>query len=424
MFFGGGGFPGGFGGGGGGHSHGHGGPVDNDEYYETLGVSKEASGAELKKAYRKLAIKHHPDKGGDEAKFKEVSEAYDVLSDPEKKELYDQYGKEGVQQGGGGGGRSPDDIFSMFFGGGGGRRERGPQKSKDISHALKIKLDDLYNGKKFKLAITRKRVTYPPGMSKSEAASTCSTCGGQGAVLKVKQLGPGMLQQVQVACPDCGGQGKKFKAGVKVNKERKVLEVNVEKGMKHGQKITFSGESDEAPGLLPGDVIFVVQMEEHALFRRKGADLLIEKEISLAETLCGFSFPIKHLDGRTVTIHNTGGQVLKPNSLRCIQNEGMPVHKDPFRKGRLFIVFRVKFPTKLSDTQIKVIASALNYKLPAAPVESMDEDQVSCELDGREADPEEIGRVAAASQQGNAYDSDDEAGGAGGDGQRVQCAQQ
>lgn len=115
MFFGGGGFPG----------HGHqAGPVDNDEYYELLGVSKDASAAQIKKAYRKMAIKHHPDKGGDEATFKSVSEAYDVLSDPEKRETYDKYGKEGLENGGG---RSPDDIFNMFFGGGSrrGGRSRG-----------------------------------------------------------------------------------------------------------------------------------------------------------------------------------------------------------------------------------------------------------------------------------------------------------
>ncbi|RHY63694.1 hypothetical protein DYB35_006476 [Aphanomyces astaci] len=124
--------------------------ADNSAYYETLGVPKTASAADIKKAYRKLALKNHPDKGGDPELFKDITVAYEVLSDPEKRELYDKYGEEGLQQGGGGG-HPGADIFSQMFGGGGGR-PRGPQRGEDLTHPLKVSLEDLYNGKTVKLA--------------------------------------------------------------------------------------------------------------------------------------------------------------------------------------------------------------------------------------------------------------------------------
>jgi len=208
MFFGGGGFPGGFG-----EHPGASREVDNSEFYELLGVSKNASPSEIKKAFRKAAIKHHPDKGGDEATFKKISEAYDCLSDPEKKELYDRYGKEGLEQGGGAAGNA-EDIFSMFFGGQGGRRgPSGPKKGENLVHALNVTLEDLYNGKTKKIAITRKRVTYPDGMSAENAVNVCSTCKGRGVVVKMHQIGPGMIQQMQQKCPACGGAGKSYKEG-------------------------------------------------------------------------------------------------------------------------------------------------------------------------------------------------------------------
>ena len=247
----GGGFPGGPGGPGGDEDR------DTEEYYNVLGVSKNATGPEIKKAFRKLAMQHHPDKGGDEQQFKEISEAFEVLSDPEKRELYDKYGKEGLQHGGGGGGA--DDVFNMFFGGGGrGRASRGPKKGESVMHQLNVTLDNLYNGRTFKLAVNRQRVKYPEGMDPSEAAKTCERCNGHGVVMQVRQLRPGFLQQIQTNCEACDGNGKTFVSGVKTFKEKKVLEVHVDKGMRHGQKIVFSGEADESPGVLPGDIVFVL----------------------------------------------------------------------------------------------------------------------------------------------------------------------
>ena len=252
------------------------GPVDTTKLYETLEVSKEASQKEIKKAYFKLSKMHHPDKGGDEHKFKEVSAAYEILSDPEKRSKYDQYGLEGVSDEGGPGG-GHDDLFSMFFGGGrgGGGRSRGPRKGPSLNHPLKCTLEDLYNGKTVKLAIHRKVIVGE--------SSECSKCRGQGAVMEVRQIGPGMITQMQRACPACGGEGHI----AKTKNERKVLEVGVEKGMKHNTKITFRGMADEKPGMEPGDINFVVQELDHDLFKRKGADLLLSKEISLNQALTG-----------------------------------------------------------------------------------------------------------------------------------------
>merc|ERR1712054_550480 len=144
-------------------------PADTQEYYDILGVTKEATSAQIKKAYRKLAIKNHPDKGGDPEKFKKISVAYDTLSDPEKKELYDKYGKEGVEQGGGAE-RS---------------RDRGPRKGKDVVHPLKVSLEDLYNGKIVKISVNRQRIKCPKGMDKSSAVKMCTQCDGRGAVVQV-----------------------------------------------------------------------------------------------------------------------------------------------------------------------------------------------------------------------------------------------
>jgi DnaJ family protein A protein 2 len=169
----------------------------------------------------------------------------------------------------------------MFFGGGrGGRRSQGPRKSPSVQHPIKVSLEDLYNGKTVKLAINRKVVVGE--------AKNCETCKGQGMVMEVRQMGPGMITQVQRPCSKCGGQGNT----AETKSERKVLEVLVEKGMVNNQKITFRGMADELPNMEPGDIQFVIQVKEHELFKRKAADLLVTKEVSLNQALTGFSVSI------------------------------------------------------------------------------------------------------------------------------------
>jgi DnaJ homolog subfamily A member 2 len=253
-------------------------PVDSTKLYETLEVEKTATAKEIKKAYFRLSKLHHPDKGGDEHKFKEISAAYEILSDPAKRQQYDKYGLEGVDDDDGAAARG-EDLFSMFFGGGrgGGGGRQGPAKGPSINHPIKVSLEDLYNGKTVKLAINRKIIVGE--------VTQCSKCKGQGAIMEVRQIGPGMITQMQRTCPDCSGQG----STAQTSSERKVLEVHIERGAAHNSKVTFSGAADEVPGVEPGDVHFIIQEKEHDLFKRKGADLLLTKDISLNQALTGFS---------------------------------------------------------------------------------------------------------------------------------------
>lgn len=398
--------------------------ADTQEYYDILGVDKDTSSAQIKKAFRKLALKHHPDRGGDEEIFKKMTEAADVLTDDDKRSLYDKGGKDAVEQGesrGGGGG----DPFSQMFGGGGGRGRGGPKKGKDMMHALQITLEDCYNGKIRKLAITRDKLCEEcDGRGGAEGCeTTCSGCDGHGIVIKVMQLGPGMLQQVQAHCDDCGGKGKAINAklrcktcrGNKVAKERKVLEVAIDKGAKNKQKVKFTGESNAAPGVLPGDVVFVLQVKDHARFTRKGHHLFMKKTITLKDALCGCSFVVEHLDGRKLLISTDPGATIAADSKKMVEGEGMPMHGNPFVKGNLVITFEVEFPKKIDPK----VSKKLLALLPG-------DNQTTEETEDMEPCGLQMFNAAAAAQEyennKSAYDSDDEDE-EGGGGQRTQCAQ-
>merc|ERR1719412_2833025 len=259
--------------------------ADTTAFYKTLEAEKGASEPEIKKAYRKLAVKHHPDKGGDPEKFKEITRAYEVLSDPEKRRIYDERGEEGLE---GGGGR----------GGGGGRRR---QKTKDVMQPLKVTLEQLYSGATKKMAITRQVI------DKKKGVQECRECDGRGVTVEVIRMGP-MIQQMQSSCSHCGGQGKSFRT----KQEREVLEVHVQKGSPDNHKVVFREMADEHPDADAGDVVFVLKQQEHAEFKRKGADLFVERKISLVEALCGFSMELTHLDGRKLLVKTSPGEIVKP----------------------------------------------------------------------------------------------------------------
>jgi len=300
MFFGG--FPGMDGPGGKSGGRGNSKPADTTKFYKLLEVDKSASDAEIKKAYRKLAVKHHPDKGGDPETFKEITRAYEVLSDSEKRAKYDKFGEEGLEGGGGGG--DPSDIFDAFFGGGGRRGGGGGkkrQKTKDVVQPLKVTLEQLYAGTTKKMAITRSVI------DKKKGVTECRSCDGRGVKVEVVRMGP-MIQQMQSTCGACGGQGRSFST----IKEREVLEVVVQKGSTDGHKIPFREMADEHPDADTGDVVFVCQQQEHPVFKRKGADLFVEKRISLVEALCGFSLDITHLDGRKLLVKTAPGEIVRP----------------------------------------------------------------------------------------------------------------
>jgi len=405
---------------------------DNTKYYAMLGVDKAATPDEVKKAYRKMAIKNHPDKGGDPEKFKEISQAYDVLSDPEKREIYDQYGedaiKEGMGGGGGHGGVNPFDIFESFFGGGGGggrSRGGGRRKGEDVAHPIKVTLEDLYKGNTKKLSLSKNVIcTQCKGVgSKSGNTGRCNGCQGTGMKVTIRQIGPGMVQQMQSVCPECRGNGQVIQEkdkcpqcrGNKVIQEKKILEVNIEKGMTHGQKITFQGEADEAPDTLPGDVILILQQKEHPVFKRKGNDLFIEKEITLTEALCGYKFTVDHLDGRQLLVSSNSGEIVKPGAFKCIFDEGMVDWNRSFEKGKMFIHFKLKFPESgdIADDDIEVLERVLGARVPPTV------DMENCEeVTAHDVDMEqEIRQQQQRAQE--AYDEDEDGGQ-----QRVQCAQQ
>merc|ERR1719412_2677287 len=275
-------------------------PVDTTGFYKSLEIEKGASESEIKKAYRKLAIKHHPDKGGDPEKFKEITRAYEVLSDSEKRSKYDRFGEDGLEGGGGG---DPSDIFESFFGGGGGRGGGGRkrQKTKDVTQPLKVTLEQLYNGATKKMAITRQVI------DKKKGVQECRDCNGRGVKVEVIRMGP-MIQQMQSQCSSCGGNGKSFTT----KQEREVLEVHIQKGSPDNHKVQFREMADEHPDADAGDVVFVLKQQEHAEFKRKGADLFIERKISLVEALCGFKMELTHLDGRKLLIKTSPGEIVKP----------------------------------------------------------------------------------------------------------------
>lgn len=210
-------------------------------------------------------------------------------------------------------------------------------------------------------------------------------------------------------CPKC--------VGAKTVAEKKVLDVYIDKGMRHGQRIVFSGEGDQAPDMVPGDIIVVLQQKEHAVFKRDGDDLYMEQELTLHEALCGYELRITHLDGRILRVKSTPGQVVTPGDIKCIAGEGMPMHKRPYEKGKLIIKFTVQFPKQLREDAVKLIDKALpKPKAKPALNEEDVEDVTLTEFvqDERHRHTHQRG--------GEAYDEDDEEG--HGHPQGVSCAQQ
>ncbi|KAJ1677363.1 Type I HSP40 co-chaperone, partial [Spiromyces aspiralis] len=372
--------------------------------------------------------------------FKSITHAYEILSDPQKREVYDRYGEKGLSGQGMEGGMNPEDLFSQMFGssmfgdmfGGGGRRgPSGPQRGKDMGHALKVSLEDLYRGKVTKLQVNRKVICSgcEGRGGKEGAVRTCNDCHGRGIQIIVRQMGP-IMQQVQQACPKCRGEGQIIDPkdrchkchGQKVVSDRKTLEVHIEPGMEDEQRIVFNGEADQAPGTIPGNVVIVIDEKPHPRFKREKADLYYTAKIDLLTALAGGKLHIEHLDKRVLIVDILPGEVIRPGDVKMIPGQGFPVYRRMMEHGNLYVTFEIEFPDPhwTSEDKLAKLAEILPPRAdPGVIPEGYDEEEVVL----ASVDERQKARMNGE-RSGNAYDEDDEDDMHHGRGPGVQCAQQ
>lgn len=315
-------------------------------------------------------------------KFIEIAEAYEVLSDEEQRKIYDQYGHEGIKQhkqGGGQrqGGGDPFDLFSRFFGGSGhfghhGGERRGPNMEVRVS----IPLRDFYNGRKTEFTIEKQAVCSAcEGSGSSDGhVDTCDRCSGRGIVIQRQQLAPGLFQQVQMHCDKCGGKGKTIKhpcqvcGGSRVVRESETHDLEIEKGMPKGVRITYENEADESPDYVAGDLIVhlveadaMLGTQDHertdgTFFRRRGKDLFWREVLSLREAWMGdWTRNITHLDGHIVQLSRKRGEVVQPNMVEIVKEEGMPIWHQQLEnnEGEVYGDLHVEYVVVLPDLMEK-----------------------------------------------------------------------
>ncbi|KAK9467834.1 hypothetical protein V1512DRAFT_260182 [Lipomyces arxii] len=334
-----------------------------EDYYKILGISRDATEKQIKSAYRQLSKKYHPDKnpGNDDAakKFVELAEAYEVLYDKTKREIYDKYGEEGLKQqaagghGGGHPGNDPYDLFSRFFGGQG--HFRGTRRGPNMESKVEVSLSDLYKGNTFEFTVPVQGICDSCGGTGSEdnEKRQCSACGGRGVKTVRRQLGPGMYQTMQMPCDKCSGQGHVFthlcKAckGAKVMRETRTHQITVEPGTPKGMRVVFENEADESPDWEAGDLYVEVDEKrgENQGFRRREADLFRVEPLSAKEALFGgWKRDIEFLDGSNVTISRKAGESIQHHEKQIVRGKGMPRFRESGKHGDLIIDFIVIMP--------------------------------------------------------------------------------
>ena len=354
--------------------------MEKRDYYEVLGVSKSADATEIKKAYRKLALKYHPDKNpGDkeaEEKFKEAAEAYDVLSNEEKRRRYDQFGHAGVGgagQGGFGGGMSMDDIFSQFgdifgsfggfsgFGGfGGGRGSRRVNRGTNLRVKVKMSLQEIATGIEKKIKV-KKYVACQhcngTGAKDGKSYSTCSTCKGSGQVTRVQNTILGAMQTTST-CPTCEGEGKiinekcTFCNGEGVLMSEEVISINIPAGVGEGMQLSLSGKGNAARrGGVNGDLIVLIEEEEHPELVRDGNDLLYNVFIGYPEAVLGETVEIPTIEGKVKVKIEAGTQ---PGKILRLRGKGLP-DVNGYGKGDLLAKVNVWIPKNLSKDEKKLV---------------------------------------------------------------------
>lgn len=340
------------------------------EYYEFLGVGKGATDDAIKKAYRRLALQHHPDKNGDPEKFRKLTEVYDVLKDPVKRRVYDQHGPDAAKQGQGNGqpfppGFSVEEVFGSMFGGFGGFHQTHPaaadarkKKAKPVKHTILLSMEELYRGKKLRIAVQR-AIICPKCVGeggKDISERPCVPCAGKGYSV----TSHGSIFSSSIRCQACDATGRLRKIGnpcsacksIGMSTERIVLEPVVNPGDRPNMSYIFRGKGDyvNVKGALPGDVVITTVQKPSSVFTRKGHDLYTDMNISLKESLAGFSKSVKHLDDRMIEISVPKGRVTPPGTVVRVKSEGIPA-----KKGTLFVTIRVKFPSHFSDSSIEIL---------------------------------------------------------------------
>lgn len=351
------------------------------DYYEVLGINKSASDDEIKKAYRKAAVKHHPDKeGGDESKFKEVSEAYEILKDKSKRQRYDQFGHAGVGgNSAGAGGGNPfggfggfngqnvnfdfgdggfGDIFGQFFGGGAGRQQ-GPKRGRDVEATLQLTFEEAIFGVSEKIELDMNDEcshchgsTVEPGHS----MKTCTTCRGAGQVNRVMNTIFGQIQQAAV-CDTCGGTGKipekvcSVCRGKGVERRSKAINVKIPAGIDDGSTIRLSGHGEAIGNGQKGDLYVHIRIKAHKYFTREGDIILSEQHIDMIDAALGTEIEVKTVDGEIMMKIPAGTQSGTDFKL---SGHGVP-HMKSDKRGPHIVSVIVDTPTKLSKKQRELL---------------------------------------------------------------------
>ncbi|CAH6421345.1 DnaJ molecular chaperone [uncultured virus] len=410
---------------------------DNSFYYETLGISKDATTQEIKKKFKELAMKHHPDrlkaenKVEGEKKMQLINEAYKILGNPETRELYDKYGKAGLEESGidmSNFGMS--DIFSELFGVGGGRSQN------DFIQAIEeeeyVTLEEIFNGKHVIKEIKRLNICKDclgTGYS-DKLIHVCKDCNGKGKTIKLVQIGPNMLQQAQVKCNKCEGTGQDLKNekicktcnGKMQIKEKISIEFDIDPGIKNEDCITIENQGHEYNPKIKssktrGKINILVKEKPHQTFKRGGirrnsADLLVEINITLHDALCGFTKTIKHLDGRKLFFMEN--ELIKEGDIKYIPGEGLPYRGKFHKKGDLYLKYQVNYPEKISISQKEQM-----YKILTG--HSMK--NIDFSIPNDHIDVQTI-NIHSDSSNNSTYDSDEENNHGFHQQQNVQCAQQ